>query len=187
MNTIVYFVRHSLSEISIKDDKIRPLTDLGYEKTKFVTEFLKDKMVTKIYSSPYKRSIDTLKDFSEALCLQIYEIDDFRERAVGTWVEDFRTYSKQQWDDFSFKLDEGESLKETQERNISALTNVLKQNKGETIAIGTHGTALSTIINYYNPTFLTDDFYRIIDKMPWIVCFTFEDEKLLSIKEIDLF
>lgn len=186
MKTIVYFVRHAKSDFSVKDEKFRPLTVQGFEDTKLVTEFLKDKNVTKIYSSPYKRTMDTLKDFSEMIGLPINEIDAFRERYVGTWIEDFKAFSNQQWNDFTHKLENGESLGETQNRNIAALMELLKQNKGRTIAIGTHGTALSTIINYYKPHFLSDDFYRIIDKMPWIVCFTFEDEKLESIEEFDL-
>ena len=53
--------------------------------------------------------------------------------------------------------------------------------------IGSHGTALSTIINYYDSTYGFDDFDRIRSIMPWIVKFTFEDNDLKSIEKINCF
>ena len=49
--------------------------------------------------------------------------------------------------------------------------------------IGTHGTALSSILNYYNPEFGCADFLRIIDWMPYIVELDFEDWELVRITE----
>lgn len=53
----VYFVRHAKPDFSVKDDLIRPLTEEGIKDSKKVTEFLMDKNITKIYSSPYKRAL----------------------------------------------------------------------------------------------------------------------------------
>ena len=38
MKTIVYFVRHSMTDFTIKDERIRPLTDQGFEDTKLIKE-----------------------------------------------------------------------------------------------------------------------------------------------------
>lgn len=40
--------------------------------------------------------------------------------------------------------------------------------------IGTHGTALSTILNFYDNSFGCEDFLRIIDWMPYIIELDFE-------------
>lgn len=80
-----------------------------------------------------------------------------------------------QWSDFSFKLSDGECLKEVQDRNISALNGVLKQYPGKNIVVGSHGTALSTIINYYDRSFGYEDFENIKLLMPWIVEFSFDE------------
>lgn len=87
---------------------------------------------------------------------------------------------------FDFKLSEGESLREVQERNVSALFDIINNNLGKNIAIGTHGTALCTIINYFNPDFGYADFLRIVDKMPYIICFRFDGVKLECIEEIEI-
>ncbi len=186
MKTNVYFVRHAQPDFLIKDDCIRPLSKKGNEDTMKVTEALMDKNITSIYSSPFKRSVDTIKDFAESTGLEIKIENDFRERKVGEWVEDFKTFSQKQWEDFDFKLDGGESLREVQERNISALFEVINNNLGKRVAIATHGTALSTIINYFNPDFGYADFWNIVDKMPYILHFTFDGLKLEYIKEIEI-
>lgn len=56
-------------------------------------------------------------------------------------------------------------------------------NRGKKIVIGTHGTALSTILNYYDSEFGCSDFLRIIDWMPYIIELDFDGDKLLSIVE----
>ena len=57
-------------------------------------------------------------------------------------------------------------------------------NQGKNIVIGTHGTALSSILNYYNSEFACDDFLRIIDWMPYIVEMDFEGQEFVNVKEL---
>lgn len=185
MNTKVYFVRHAKPDFSIKNEA-RPLSSEGIKDSKKVTYALTDKNISSIYSSPYIRAVDTLKDFAEKIGLEIVLVEDFRERSVGDWVDDFLSFSKMQWKDFDYKLPTGESLREVQSRNIKALIDILNKNQGENIVIGTHGTALSTIINYYDRSFGYDDFMKIIDKMPYIICFEFYKQDLLDITEIEI-
>jgi len=74
-----------------------------------------------------------------------------------------------------------------QRRNINALNSVLKEYEGKNVVIGTHGTALSTIINYYDKFYGYDDFIKMIDLMPWIVKMSFEGQECLLIDKINLF
>lgn len=186
MKTKVYFVRHAEPDFSIKDDWIRPLSEKGMADTRRVTNALRDKGIAAVYSSPFKRAVDTVKDFADSAGVEIITRDDFCERRSGAWVEDFKAYSAKQWENFDFKLPDGESLREVQERNIAALLGVVKENAGRSVAVGTHGTALSTILNYFNPAFGHDAFWGIIDKMPYILCFTFEGVELESVEEVEL-
>lgn len=186
MKTNIYFVRHAEPDFSIKDDLSRPLSEKGAADAKKVTNALINRNINIVFSSPYKRAVDTIKDFASNIGLEIITNDNFRERKVGIWVEDFKAFSEKQWQDFEFKLSDGESLREVQERNISALFHLLKNNCGRNIAIGTHGTALSTIINHFNPAFGYDDFWNLAYKMPYILCFKFDDMELESMEEIEI-
>ena len=49
--------------------------------------------------------------------------------------------------------------------------------------LGTHGTALSTILNYYDPGWDCDSFLRIIDWMPFVVALDFDGTRYLSWRE----
>ncbi|WP_027206322.1 histidine phosphatase family protein [Butyrivibrio fibrisolvens] len=174
--TKVFFVRHAEPNYDNHDDRSRELSPRGMEARKKVTSFLADKNIDIVISSPFKRAVDTVQDFADKNGLPVEIVEDFRERKVDScWIEDFASFSKKQWSDFSFKLSDGECLKEVQDRNISALNNVLKQYSGKNIVVGSHGTSLSTIINFYDNSFGYDDFERIRFLMPWIVEFSFDE------------
>lgn len=181
----IYFVRHAKPDFSVHDDLTRPLTDKGIIDSKNICEFLKEKSINKIYSSPYKRAIDTIKELAQNLNIKIEVVDDFRERKISNiWIEDFNKFSKSQWENFEYKLNDGESLNEVQSRNIKELHKILNENSNQNIVIGTHGTALSTIINYYDKTFDYLSFTKIKDVMPFIVCMEFEKTNVLNIDYI---
>lgn len=185
--TIIYFVRHAEPNYENHDDQSRELSAKGLRDRTLVTNFLSNKKITAALSSPYIRAIDTIREFTDRHNLKITLIHDFRERKVDSeWIPDFSAFCQRQWADFNYKLSDGECLSEVQKRNISALSSVLHQYKDENIVIGTHGTALSTIINYYDPTFDYFDFVRIKSLMPWIVKMAFDGENCITIEYYDL-
>ena len=186
--TTIYFIRHAEPNFNNHDDMTRELTPKGMQDSKLVTRFLSDKNIDIIFSSPYKRAIDTIRDFSEANGLEIQIVDDFRERKVDScWIEDFSAFCKAQWADFDYKLSDGETLREVQTRNVNALKRLLIDHRDKNIVIGTHGTALSTMINFYDKKFGYSDFEKIKDRMPWVVKLTFRDGICLDIQSYDLF
>ena len=181
----IYFVRHAKPDFNIQDELLRPLSKEGINDSKKVTEFLMDKNITKIYSSPYKRAVDTIKDFATVVNKDIELVENFRERKVSdNWINDFNTFVEKQWNDFNYSLENGENLKAVQDRNIGALHKLLNENNNENIVIGTHGTALSTIINYYDNTFSYQDFNKIKNIMPLIVIIEFNGLSMSSIEYI---
>lgn len=176
--TTVFFVRHAEPNYDNHNDMLRELSSKGLQDRKRVTAFLAKKKIDVVLSSPYKRAIDTIKDFADRFGFDVQIIDGFRERKVDDgWIEDFTAFAKKQWADFSYKLSNGECLQEVQDRNITALKLALEQYHGKNIVIGTHGTALSTIIQYYNPEFGYDEFAKVRNVMPWIVEFTFDENQ----------
>lgn len=186
--TTVYFVRHAQPNYDNHNDFSRELSAKGLKDRLLVTEFLMDKGINTVLSSPFKRAVDTVRDFAEKVGLPIETINDFRERQIDScWIEDFDAFSRMQWADFTYKRSDGESLAEVQRRNIRALERVLEQYADQNIVIGSHGTALSTIINHYDPSFGHTEFERIKGLMPWIVQFDFDEMTLIAIKEYNLF
>lgn len=180
--TKVYFVRHAQPDHSWKDDRTRPLTKEGVEDSQCVLDFFKSKHIDMFYSSPYKRSVDTILSSSEYFNCEIITDERLREREKGEGSNNYGMFQKR-WNDHSYHEKDGESISMVQKRNIEALFEILENNKDKAVVIGTHGTALSTILNYFNKDYGLKDFMRIIDWMPYIIELDFDDNKLISVKE----
>ena len=160
--TRVYFVRHAQSDYRSGSDRERGLTPEGLEDRRVVLDFLRDKPVDAFYCSPYRRSLDTIRE---------------RETVPGGNV---RELFQRRWADFDWHEEGGECLRSVQARNIAALTDILNESREKTVVIGTHGTALSTILHYYDPSFNCASFMRFIDWMPFVVELDFSGTELVS-------
>ena len=188
--TTVYFIRHAQSDHSVHDDEIRPLTQKGMNDCLLVTKFLRDKQIDVVLSSPFKRAVDTVGDFAKKNDFEIEIIKDFRERKCDSkWLRDadFLPFIKRQWEDFSYSLSDGECLYAVQQRNINALNAVLKRYEDKNIVIGTHGTALAMIINYFDNTYGFGDFMEMVNIVPWVVIMKFDRGHFVGMWKIDLF
>ncbi len=174
--TTVYFIRHAQSDRFVHDDRTRPLTAEGLGDTEKITQHLRDAGIRHILSSPYKRTIQTVTHLADTLGLPIETDEDFRERHAGSWHgENFLEFIRMQWEDFSYRIMDGECLADVQKRNIAALHRAMQKYRGEVIAVATHGTALSTILNFYDPNWNYDRFMRILNCMPYVVKLTFDE------------
>jgi len=184
--TDIYFIRHAESDFSVKDDLKRPLTFKGNRDSIQIPILFEGVDIDAFFSSPCKRAVDTINPLCKERKKDITQVDDFRERKIGQWIDDFFEYASKQWNDFSHSLLQGESLEEVQKRNVDALKALLVEYKEQSIVIGTHGTALCTIINYYDYTKGYEYFKSIVDVMPLIVKMRFEESRLIFMHEMRL-
>lgn len=189
--TTVYFIRHAQADDSNRDGRNRPLTEKGLADRKLVTAFLQDKDIDIVMSSPFRRAVDTVANFAAKNGFEIEIVEDFRERKsdIDLTKENigFDAFMERQWTDFNYTYSDGECLAVVQKRNITALNDVLRKHKDKNIVIGTHGTALSTIINYYDRTYGFADFMAMVDILPWVVKMKFDGENIVGMWKIDLF
>ena len=101
--TTIYFIRHAEADDSDRDGQNRPLTKKGMKDRVLVTEYLQDKSIDAIISSPSKRALDTISDFADRNRIGIEIIEDFRERKSDSdWMRDtdFWPFIERQWADF---------------------------------------------------------------------------------------
>ncbi len=104
---------HALSHLSdciytlnynnkVNIDQLRELTTKGFKDRLKVTAFLEQCDIDHLLSSPYKRTVDTISDFGNKHNYQIIVDQNLRERKVSDqWINNFSTYSKQQWEDLT--------------------------------------------------------------------------------------
>ncbi len=181
--TEIYFVRHAQPDYSWENDRTRPLSREGYDDIQKVCNILSDVKLDIAISSPYKRSIDTIAKCAEMHNLKIKTDERLCERKKGANGNVYGMFQKR-WADFSFSEPGGECLALVQKRNIEAVLDILNNYENKKILVGTHGTALSTILNYFDSTYKCDGFLRMIDFMPYIVRMIFDGAKYISHREI---
>ncbi|MBQ9460606.1 MAG: histidine phosphatase family protein [Clostridia bacterium] len=182
--THIYFVRHAQPDYRSGVNRTFPLSDEGMEDRHKALAVLKNVSFDRAVSSPYRRSIDTIMPLVESMGLELTLDERLRERDNAGGSSNSREMFRKRWADHDFCEEGGESIRSTQERNVAALNDILTNYAGETILVGTHGTALSTIINYYRPEFGFEQFLRIIDFMPYVLHCTFDGVQLAGMEEL---
>lgn len=120
MPTNLYFVRHAHS-IYTPDELGRPLSERGFNDANIVTALLKNEAIDAVYSSPYKRAIQTVEGIAKYIGKEIKIIDDFKERILAEKpVEDYTKAITQVWEDYEFSGAGGESNRVAQKRGVNA-------------------------------------------------------------------
>lgn len=154
----LYFVRHAKAggqEVSAA------LTEDGVEQAAKLVGFFETKPIEKIYSSPFKRAIDTIQPLANFKSLKV-EIDDrLSERVLsGVLLEDWQEKLKQSFDDFDLELEGGESHSAGMKRAVSIIEEVLASNDDHIILVS-HGNLTTLLIRYFNENFGYDDFMEM--------------------------
>lgn len=156
MNTIVYIMRHSkpmdinflstFDSLQVRNEKkILSLEgdEMAYKKSKNI----KFRNLDGVFTSNYVRAISTARYFTD----NIMVIDMFGERKKGIndQKELPKDYVEKQLNDFDYKLENGESLNDTQTRMFGALNLLLEKYKGKTILIISHAAAMYSLFSNY--------------------------------------
>lgn len=182
MPTNVYFVRHAHSMYT-PDELVRPLSERGFNDANIVTALLKNEAIDAVYSSPYKRAIQTVGGIAKYIGKEIKIIDDFKERILAEKpVEDFTEAITQVWEDYEFSWSGGESNKVAQKRGVNATLKVLESNKGKNVAIGTHGNIMVLIMNSFNSKYGFEFWNQL--ELPDIYKLSFERQELMWVKRV---
>jgi 2,3-bisphosphoglycerate-dependent phosphoglycerate mutase len=181
MNTF-YLVRHAEPDHSWTEESTRPLSKSGIEDRSKIVEYFTNKKIDLLYSSPYKRAFDTVKVLADFHKINILIDERLKERIAGNDSNNKESFYKR-WEDFNYAESGGESIGDVQNRNIEFIKEIDSKYNKKTIVVGTHGTALSSILNYYNTNFGCNDFLRIINFMPFIVKLEIKTNDSASINE----
>lgn len=98
-----------------------------------------------VFSSHYVRAISTAKYFTND---KINILESFGERKYGIndWKDFPENFEINQYNDFNYKLSNGESLNMVIEREEKALNSILKDYKDKKILIVGHSTAIASLL-----------------------------------------
>ncbi len=127
------------------------LSEIGEEQVKRTTEYLKQFKIDSIYSSDLCRAYNTVLSTAERLGLEIHTKKGLREIYAGEWeqtpfTELAEKYPETYWtfqnDIGNAQPDGGESIADVFDRIVKAMNEILAENEGKTVLIGTHATVI---------------------------------------------
>lgn len=181
MKTTIYFIRHAESPFILGQERERPLSEKGKESAEKLVSSLNKIEFDAVFSSPYKRAIQTLDGLIDPSKIVIEE--GLRERAIKGQYKlpqnEINLVLRKSFENIDFCLEGGESVKEAQNRSLPIIFDILGNPDFENVAIGTHGNIMTSILNYFEPS-LGYDFWKSTEK-PDIYQLSFDGYHLVEI------
>ena len=150
--TTVYLIRHAHSEWS--PDEARSLSRQGTAAAQQIAARLAGEPIAAIYSSPARRAVDTVVPLAEQLRLDIYMVENLRERDLpAVPLSEFETMIREAWLDPDSSPGGGESNLDAQERGLAVLRNILTRHPDKPVVISTHGNLMALMMNALDPEY----------------------------------
>lgn len=197
----IYLMRHSepLKPVNINNDESLQLQNekwpLTVEGEKLAEEKSQRNELNNfdiVISSNYVRAISTAKYFTKD---KLFIDENFGERKFGinNWEELPKDFGKKQFDNFDYKLPNGESINEVIDREYNSLISILNKYYDKKILVVGHATALSSLLSKWCEIDYTNG-YKFNGKHffdgKWNYCETFklefdDDNNLINIKNIN--
>lgn len=134
-------------------DDDRPLTVDGQRASAELADELEPYVITRVYSSPFRRAIETVEPTAERRGLPVTVLDDLRERYLVTPPgDDWRDQVRAAWDDPDYAPDGAESGREAQRRGTGVLDLLrVRHPDGGRLLLGSHGNLISLILQALEP------------------------------------
>ncbi len=158
-NTRIILVRHGECRGNIENRfrgrKDYPLNSTGLKQAEDLAENVSSLKPDKIISSPLTRAKQTARAIAEKLGNDFETLDGFNNISLGSWEGRLKTEIEMEFPDMwntwmnypeELKIDDGETLHQTQKRALDSLNQVVEENRGKTILIVSHRTTLKPLI-----------------------------------------
>ncbi|MDG5471278.1 histidine phosphatase family protein [Jeotgalibacillus sp. ET6] len=187
MSTVVYMVRHGESPKE-GNERTRGLTEKGSMDALQVTEILKkDKRIDVVVSSPYIRSILTVKEIAEQIGHKVLVFEDLRERNFSSKERrlpdsELLPILEESFIDMNYFFEGGESNADCQKRAISVFKELLDTYRDKEIVIGTHGVVMTLMMRYFDRTY--DLNFLLSTSKPDIYRMEFNEQQLVHVERI---
>lgn len=155
MRTTVYLVRHAQAQpLPHQSEPEWELSETGRAQAESLVPVLAALGIQRVYTSPFRRTRDTIHPFCAASGIAAIVHDGLRERCLSQeWIGDFRDVWRRSWSDLSFALAGGESSLACRARVVAAIEEIVRQHAGETIAVTSHGYTTALFLSTLDPTF----------------------------------
>ncbi len=131
-----------------------PLSELGEKQARKICEFLADKNIDVIYSSPLSRAVETVTPLAKKLGKSIIPDERFIEVYFGRWEGKEKDYlvdnepNFKKWCNFPLLAypNDGENPLTAYKRFIRGMDELVKKHEGKNIVISAHGAIILSVM-----------------------------------------
>jgi broad specificity phosphatase PhoE len=134
-------------------DPDRPLTEEGRRQAEDLADELEAYVITAVYSSPYRRAVETVEPTARRRDLEVQLLTDLRERLLTTAPrDDWQDQLSQAWTDPDYALPGAETGTDAQRRGVGVLDLLrVRHPDGGRLLVGSHGNLISLILHRFEP------------------------------------
>ena len=119
-----------------------------------VAHRLASRPIAAVYTSPSRRSIETVEPLASRLRLRLEVVPDLRERELPPVpAGEFDALVQHAWRLPADAPRGGESNVQAQARGLAVVRTVVARHDGSQVVLGTHGNLLALVLNALDPAF----------------------------------
>jgi len=179
--TTIYLLRHAHAEW--REDGDRPLSRDGITAAHLVAEQLSGRPIAAVYTSPSRRSVETVEPLARCLGLRPEVVPDLRERELPAVPrEEFEALLREAWSAPDHSPRGGESNVRAQIRGLAVVRTVAERHVGSQVVLATHGNLLALMLNGLDRKFAYE-FWRGLS-FPDIYQLTFAGAELHRVERV---
>ena len=150
--TTIYLIRHAHAKW--RQDEGPPLSEAGIKAATMVADRLASRPIVAVYTSPARRSVETVAPLARRLGLRAEPIPDLRERELPVVPQDeFEPLVRRAWSSPCEAPREGESNVRAQARGLAVVRTIMSRHVGSEVVLGTHGNLLALVVNALDSRF----------------------------------
>ena len=211
MKTTIYLIRHSEKMRPPKNadatfDRFQPLSVNGERKAKGLLEMSELRNADAAYVSPFARTLSTLRYIMEEDHLQPILDERLKELEFGDMpahaggyspnghdmppshtikpADDSMNLRARQWEDRNLAAPGGESLNECCARIKEAIDEIVRENEGKKVLIGSHGAALCAYMSTLMPE-IGDEYTGHLPQ-PAVFRIEFDGNRVITAERLEL-
>jgi len=173
----LFLVRHCSAE---GQDADAPLTQAGQEQALRLADFLQEKEIARIISSPFLRARQSIQPLADRLGHSIDIDERLAERVLcGENHPDWRSMLQRTFDDLDLLFTGGESSRTAMQRALAVIEEVAAGGSGNTV-LATHGNLLSLLLKHYDETTGYAEWERLTN--PDVYLLSLSEESVIPVR-----
>lgn len=149
----IYLIRHAEStpDFDIPESDW-PLSAAGHRQARQLGSASRGLSLDAVYTSPYRRSVETVRPIASRHGLEATVVEDLREKKLCEgYRDDFEVHVERSFSDLDYRLSGGESARRARQRGLEALEAIIDNHeRGDSIAVGSHGNLITLILSAFD-------------------------------------